>query len=80
MNAVLASLVNERLVQRRPHPDHGRIIILRLTERGARVFTEADRLAAKVEGRMVAGTSPEERKRLVALLRTFTDSLVSGTV
>lgn len=79
MNALLASLVAERLVQRRPHPGHGRIITLRLTERGARRFAEADRLAAEVERRMLAGTSQQERKRLVALLRTFTDSLAAGT-
>lgn len=75
MNALLAGLVGERLVQRRPHPAHGRIITLRLTDKGARLLAEANRVAAEVERRMVAGTSHQDRKRLLDILRTFTNSL-----
>lgn len=75
MNDLLASLVRESLVERRPHPNHGRIITLRLTKKGARLLAEADRLAEDVERQLVAGTSHEERKLLLDLLRTLTDSL-----
>lgn len=75
MNDLLASLVRESLVERRPHPNHGRIIILCLTKKGARLLAEADRLAEDVERQLVAGTSHEERKLLLDLLRTLTDSL-----
>lgn len=75
MNDLLASLVRESLVERRPHPNHGRIITLRLTKKGARLLAAADRLAEDVERQLVAGTSHEERKLLLDLLRTLTDSL-----
>lgn len=79
MNALLASLVEERLVQRRRHPTHGRIITLRLTEKGTRSLGEANRVAEEVERQMVAGISHQERKRLLNVLTAFTDSLSNRT-
>lgn len=75
MNDLLASLVKERLVQRRPHPEHGRIITLRLTEKGTRLLAGADRVAANVETRMMARISADERKRLLELLRTLAETM-----
>jgi DNA-binding MarR family transcriptional regulator len=60
MNSLLGRLEARGLVQRSPHPRHGSLVEIKLTEPGRAVFEEADALVAKVEQRLAAGLSEEE--------------------
>jgi DNA-binding MarR family transcriptional regulator len=60
MNSLLGRLEARGFVQRSPHPHHGSLVEIKLTEPGRAVFEEADALVAKVEQRLAAGLSEEE--------------------
>lgn len=60
MNSLLGRLEARGYVQRSPHPHHGSLVEIKLTEPGRAVFEEADALVAKVEHRLAAGLSEEE--------------------
>lgn len=64
MNEVLLALEQRGLVQRRAHPDHGRIRQARLTAEGRSLMTGCDTGVAQVEARMVSGLSDEDRTAL----------------
>lgn len=70
MNEVLLALEQRGLVQRRAHPDHGRILQTRLTAKGRSVLAACDAEVRQVEARMVGSMSDEDRAALrTALLR-----------
>jgi DNA-binding MarR family transcriptional regulator len=74
MSAILASLEQEGLVERRPHPTDGRQILFSLTARG--VEARRKRSAAKQEWLLaaVAKLGPAEQQTLLsaaALIRTL---------
>lgn len=60
MNSLLGRLEARGFVERSPHPHHGSLVEIKLTEPGRAVFEEADALVAKVEERLAAGLSEEE--------------------
>ena len=60
MNSLLGRLEARGFIQRSPHPHHGSLVEIKLTEPGRAVFEEADALVAKVEQRLAAGLSEEE--------------------
>lgn len=60
MNSLLGRLESRGLVARTPHPIHGTLIEIRMTERGAEVFAEADALVAKLDARLAEGLSEAE--------------------
>ncbi|HEU5332192.1 MAG TPA: MarR family transcriptional regulator [Actinocrinis sp.] len=60
MNSLLGRLEARGFVQRSPHPHHGSLVEIKLTEPGRAVFEEADALVAKVEHRLAEGLSEEE--------------------
>jgi DNA-binding MarR family transcriptional regulator len=66
MSAILASLEQEGLVERRPHPTDGRQILFSLTAQG--VEARRQRAAAKQEwlAGAIAKLSPTERQTLVS--------------
>jgi DNA-binding MarR family transcriptional regulator len=55
-------------IDRRPHPIHGRIILLALTENGRRVLHDAMRIGDEVEALVTRGLSSSDR---VALTRAL---------
>ncbi|HEY3143172.1 MAG TPA: MarR family transcriptional regulator [Acidimicrobiales bacterium] len=70
MNEVLLTLEQRGLVQRRAHPEHGRILQTRLTDKGRSLLVDCDAEVQQVEARMVRGLSDEDRTVLrLALLR-----------
>jgi len=67
MNGVLATLERERLVERRPHPTHGRILQVTLTGEGRRRMSAATPAVRRLEAAMESGVPPEQ----LALIKTW---------
>jgi DNA-binding MarR family transcriptional regulator len=61
MNEVLLTLEQRGLVQRRAHPEHGRILQARLTAKGRSVLAACDDEVRQVEDRMVRCLDEEDR-------------------
>nr|WP_276611107.1 MarR family transcriptional regulator [Kineococcus siccus] len=62
-------LVTRGLVQRRPAPDDGRSVLVRLTDAGAQAVDAALADLVRAEHRMLGVLAPDERQVLAALLR-----------
>jgi DNA-binding MarR family transcriptional regulator len=60
MNGVLATLGRAGLVERRPHPTHGRIVQLTLSEEGARRVEAATPAVRGLEDAIETDLSPDE--------------------
>ncbi len=57
------------LVQRVPHPTHGRVLILSLTEQGRELVQACDRRARQTSQQMLEGVLPEQQGMLVQILQ-----------
>ena len=75
MNQILVRLEAAGLVERRPHPEHGRILQALLTEEGEKLRRECAKRVDAIEERMVCGLSEEERLGLLELLRRCFEAL-----
>lgn len=60
MNLVVQQLVEHGLLERHPHPDHGRMLMLRPTARGRRLLDEATAPVREVERATLTGLSADE--------------------
>ena len=83
MNGVVANLEAARLLVRRPHPDHGRVLRGYLTEAGRETLDRAHGLVRGIEARMVASLDEPEREHLFDALRRCAVALeadVGGTL
>ena len=78
--AVLRELEHRGWVSRHPHPGHGRILQAELTADGQRTLTACHQAVDAVEGRMLAGLAPAERRQLAVALRSCIDGLSAGSV
>ena len=65
MNGLLTRLEARGFVDRSPHPRHGTLIEIKLTDNGRAVFEEADALVDKLDGWLTAGLSASD----IALVR-----------
>jgi len=77
MSLTAKKLEADGYLARRPHETHGRISRLELTASGRRVLMKAVAALRGVEDVMFDGREPQERKALVAQLRTALDNLQS---
>jgi DNA-binding MarR family transcriptional regulator len=68
MNGVLATLERERLIARRPHPTHGRILQVTLTARGEERFAAATPAVRALEAAIERGLDAAEVARIKAWL------------
>ena len=75
MNQILFRLEAARLVERRAHPEHGRVLQAFLTEEGEKLRQECAGRVDAVEERMVSGLSEDERSDLLELLRRCSAAL-----
>ena len=75
MNQILMNLQGSGTVERRPHPEHGRVLSAYLTPKGAELVALAHGKVGAIEERMLAGLNPEERSRLLETLRNCAESL-----
>ncbi|PYB72304.1 MarR family winged helix-turn-helix transcriptional regulator [Rhizobium wuzhouense] len=75
MQGMLVTLERDGFIVRTPHPEHGRIIMTELTEKG-KAAAQAGTIAAEtVERQMLADLTDEEVKLLGDLLRRCADAL-----
>lgn len=69
MQAILVNLERAGLITRRPHPEHGRIIMTELTEAGHTAVAAGAKAADAVERQMLSGLSTAEAQLLCELLK-----------
>jgi DNA-binding MarR family transcriptional regulator len=69
MNELVQSLVANGLVERQPHPEHGRIVQLFLSPKGKVCLSQAQQIIETVENMMLADLSPDERNQFVKWLQ-----------
>jgi DNA-binding MarR family transcriptional regulator len=77
INQILMNLQASGTVERRPHPEHGRVLSAYLTPKGAELVALAHGKVGAIEERMLAGLNREERSRLLETLRDCAESLAS---
>lgn len=75
MNAIVAGLERRGLLERRPHPTHGRIRETRLTAAGYRLLAEAHEAVRRIEAAMTSDVGAEEHVALLDVLRRCTTAL-----
>lgn len=78
MNGILVNLEKAGLLERRPHPEHGRVLQAYLTGNGERMLSRAHAFVETVEGRMLKGLTEDEQGRLLSVLRGCADALEDG--
>ncbi|MBO0822053.1 MAG: MarR family transcriptional regulator, partial [Nocardiopsaceae bacterium] len=64
--------------RREPHPHDGRMIRLRLTDRGRSLERDIDAEIARVTDRALDGLSPDDRRALIRALGAIHRNLSSG--
>jgi len=75
MNQILTNLEGAGLVERRPHPEHGRVLSAYLTDKGAELVSLAHGEVEAIEEVMLGGLDRGERSRLLDALKNCVDSL-----
>ena len=75
MNQILVRLEAAGLVERRAHPEHGRVLQTYLTSEGEKLRERCAERVDAVEERMVSGLSEEERSKLLGMLRRCSAAL-----
>ena len=78
MNGVLATLEREALIERHPHPTHGRILQARLTSEGRRRLEAANPSIRALERATERGLSPDEIAAVKTWLVTAAQRLESA--
>jgi DNA-binding MarR family transcriptional regulator len=75
MHPIVIALIERNLLVRRADPDHGRIHLVRLTERGQKTLADCNAACANAEARAFSGLSRAEtetlRKALEKCVRTI---------
>ncbi|WP_413804835.1 MarR family winged helix-turn-helix transcriptional regulator [Streptomyces sp. OE57] len=69
MSSAIASLLDRGLVVRAPHPTHGRILDVRITESGLDLLERAQAATKAVEDRALATLTAAQQRELRALMR-----------
>jgi DNA-binding MarR family transcriptional regulator len=78
MNQILVRLEDAGLVERRAHPEHGRVLQAYLTEEGERLRRECAERVDAIEEQMVSELSEDERSNLLGMLRRCSAALRQG--
>jgi DNA-binding MarR family transcriptional regulator len=79
MHAVVQELERRRLVVRRTHPQHQRVLQAALTEAGRRTLRSAANAVNTVEERMLSGLSEPAASKLANALSSCIDSLAEAS-
>lgn len=69
MNEVIAGLAKAKLVTRRPHPDGGRVLQVRLTAAGEAIVERCSAAVRDLERRMLEGMPVADQRKLRELLQ-----------
>lgn len=75
MNQILVKLESAGMVERWPHPEHGRVLSAYLTKKGAKRVSLAHGAVEAIEERMLAGLDRKKRSLLLETLRGCVESL-----
>lgn len=78
MNQIMVRLEAAGLVERRAHPEHGRVLQAYLTEEGENLRRECAERVDAIEEQMVSELSEEERSKLLGLLQRCSAALREG--
>jgi DNA-binding MarR family transcriptional regulator len=78
MNQILMNLEGAGMVERRPHPEHGRVLSAYLTGKGAELVGLAHGEVEAIEERMLAGLDRGKRLGLLETLRGCAESLAKA--
>jgi DNA-binding MarR family transcriptional regulator len=78
MKDVVRNLERAGLVERSAHPEHGRILTLRITERGKAMLDRCGQLVGQVERLLLAPLRPAERAAFIDHLLRAGDSLLAA--
>src|SRR5690606_2432390 len=76
-NQIVKSLLEQKLVDRRPSDDHGRVLLVELTALGRKVVDACEQHANALEDQMCEHMAAGERAEFVRLLRLAADGLSS---
>ena len=79
MNQILGRLEAAGLVERRGHPEHGRVLQTFLTREGERLLEGCDRAVDAVEERMVSRLTEADRRALLESLRACAGALARSS-
>jgi DNA-binding MarR family transcriptional regulator len=77
MNEIVSNLEQAGFIERRQHPQQGRVLQAYLTRTGEQRLRQAHRLVGAVEERLVSGLNRTEQKQLVSWLRQCCEALES---
>ncbi len=78
INGILVNLEKAGLLERRAHPEHGRVLQAYLTGDGERLLSRAHALVEAIEEQMLGDLTEGEQDRLLAMLRGCADALERG--
>src|SRR3954452_11540966 len=76
MHEVIHRLETDGLIQRNPHPDHGRKLPASLTAKGRRVLAACEAAVAEFEVTMLRGGSKSDRTTFLNIVKSAEQTLV----
>ncbi len=77
MHSIVTRLEDEDLLRRTPHPNHGRIQQLHLTDEGRTRLAQAHEIVEAVEAAMTSELSPEEADQARGILLKCAEGLAN---
>jgi DNA-binding MarR family transcriptional regulator len=78
MHEVIHRLEQDGLIERNPHPDHGRKLPASLTAKGRRVLTACETAVAEFETTMLKGFSKADRATFLKVVKSAVSNLGGG--
>jgi DNA-binding MarR family transcriptional regulator len=78
MHEVIHRLEREGLIERTPHPNHGRKLPAALTAKGRRVLAACEAAVTEFEGTMLKGFSKAERASFLGMVKSAVHNLGGG--
>ena len=78
MHEVIHRLEHEGLIERNPHPDHGRKLPASLTAKGRRVLSACETAVAEFETTMLKGFSKADRATFLKVVKSAVSNLGGG--
>ncbi len=78
MNEIIVNLLSLGYIERKPHPEHGRILQAYLTHSGKDVLDRANRSTGVIDRQLAASLTAEEHRRIIEWLKTSYSTLTSN--
>jgi len=78
MHEVIHRLESDGLIERNPHPDHGRKLPASLTAKGRRVLTACEAAVADFETTMLKGFTKSDRTTFLKVVKSAVHNLGGG--